>query len=105
MLKQLFPENRKKRGNEKMENLRKKVFITGQVIAHKPNKTISVRAYSFVKHPRYGKYIKRQTLFKVHDEKNQARTGDQVKIFSVRPLSKTKRWQLKEVLGKTGRGS
>ena len=88
-----------------MANFQKKVFLTGQVIAHKPDKTISVKAYSFVKHPRYGKYIKRQTLFKVHDEKNQAKAGDVVKIFSVRPLSKTKRWQLKEVLKKTGRGS
>ncbi|MCY4513130.1 MAG: 30S ribosomal protein S17 [Bdellovibrionales bacterium] len=76
----------------------KKNFITGQVMSHKSDKTISVMSYSFVKHSRYGKYIKRQSFFKVHDEKNQAKTGDKVKIFSVRPYSKTKRWQLKEII-------
>ena len=55
----------------------KRVFITGQVVSHQSDKTISVRAYSFVKHPRYGKYIKRQSFFKAHDGKNQAKTGDQ----------------------------
>ena len=82
----------------------KRVFITGQVVSHQSDQTISVMAYSFVKHPRYGKYIKRQSFFKVHDGKNQAKTGDQVKIFSARPQSKTKRWQLKEVLGNPSEG-
>lgn len=82
----------------------KKSFITGQVVAHKSDKTISVMAYSFVKHSRYGKYIKRQSFFKVHDEKNQAKTGDRVKIFSVRPHSKTKRWQLKEIVESSSDG-
>ena len=82
----------------------KKVLVTGQVVSHKSDQTISVMAYSFVKHPRYGKYLKRQSLFKVHDEKNQAKTGDMVKIFSARPQSKTKRWQLKEVLKNPSKG-
>ena len=84
--------------------MEKRIFITGQVMSHKSDKTISVMAYSFVKHPRYGKYIKRQSLFKVHDGNNQAKTGDRVKIFSVRPRSKTKRWQLKEVIGNPLKG-
>ena len=82
----------------------KKLLVTGQVVSHKLDKTISVRAYSFVKHSRYGKYIKRQSFFKVHDGKNQAKTGDMVKILSARPQSKTKRWQLKEVLENPSRG-
>ena len=82
----------------------KKILVTGQVISHKSDKTISVMAYSFVKHSRYGKFLKRQSLFKVHDGKNQAKTGDRVKIFSSRPQSKTKRWQLKKVLENPSKG-
>ena len=80
----------------------KKPLITGRVLSCKQDKTISVKSYSYVKHPRYGKYIKRETVYKVHDEKNQAKSGDSVRICSVRPLSKTKRWRLKDIVEKEG---
>ena len=72
---------------------RRNIF-TGQVISDKMNKTISVLIYRLVKHPKYKKYIKKTSVFKVHDEKNQAKTGDMVRIFETRALSKTKRWNL-----------
>ena len=72
---------------------RKNIF-TGQVISDKMDKTISVLIYRSVKHPKYKKYIKKTSVFKVHDEKNQAKTGDMVRIFETRALSKTKRWKL-----------
>ena len=86
---------------ENRKNL-KKPLITGRVLSCKQDKTVSVKSYSYVKHPRYGKYIKRETVYKVHDEKNQAKIGDTVRIFSVRPLSKTKRWRLKDIVEKEG---
>ena len=72
---------------------RRNIF-TGQVISDKMDKTISVLIYRLVKHPKYKKYIKKTSVFKVHDEKNQAKTGDMVRIFETRALSKTKRWKL-----------
>ena len=78
-------------------------FITGQVVSGKSDKTVSVQVHRLVKHPRYGKYIKRRTLFKVHDGNNQAKPGDLVKICPVRPISKTKRWRLVEVVKKDER--
>jgi small subunit ribosomal protein S17 len=62
------------------------------------DKTISVVTYRMVKHEKYGKYIKKTSVMKAHDEKNLAKVGDTVKIFETRPLSKTKRWVLAEVL-------
>ena len=62
------------------------------------NKTISVRCDRLVKHPLYGKYVRRWTVYKAHDEENQARVGDTVQIMATRPLSKTKSWRLVRVL-------
>jgi small subunit ribosomal protein S17 len=62
------------------------------------DKTISVLIYRMVKHPKYGKYIKKSSVFKAHDEKNAANIGDTVRIYETRPLSKTKRWALSEIL-------
>ncbi len=77
-------------------NLRKERI--GLVTSDKMNKTITVSIERKVKHPIYGKYVKTTKKFKAHDEKNDAKTGDMVKISETRPLSKTKRWRLVEVL-------
>jgi small subunit ribosomal protein S17 len=76
----------------------RKIEVVGEVISDKMDKTISVLIYRMVKHPKYGKYVKKTSVFKAHDEKNQAKTGDVVKIRETRPLSKTKRWALAEIV-------
>lgn len=73
---------------------------TGVVISDKMNKTISVQVQRIVKHPLYGKYLRRRTVYKAHDETNEAKVGDTVLIAETRPLSKTKRWRLVRVLQK-----
>jgi small subunit ribosomal protein S17 len=70
----------------------------GVVTSDKMNKTRRVEIPRLVKHPRYGKYIKRRTICKVHDEKNESRTGDTVEIMETRPLSKTKNWRLLRIV-------
>lgn len=72
--------------------------VIGEVVSDKMDKTISVRIYRSLTHKKYGKIIKRTSIFKAHDEKNVAKTGDKVRILEVRALSKTKRWMLSEVL-------
>jgi small subunit ribosomal protein S17 len=63
-------------------------------------KTITVAVERKVKHPIYGKFVKKTTRFHAHDEKNECTVGDVVKIMETRPLSKTKRWRLVEVVEK-----
>lgn len=75
---------------------------TGLVTSDRMNKTITVESVRLVKHRRYGKFLKKITVYKVHDEKNEAKTGDQVEISETRPLSKTKRWRLVRVIRKSG---
>ncbi len=75
--------------------------VIGEVISDKMNKTISVKIFRTVKHPKYGKYIKKTSIFKAHDESNEAKTGDIVKIFEARPFSKLKRWKLSKVIEKS----
>mgnify|MGYP003647972213 CR=1 FL=1 len=72
--------------------------VIGQVISSKMNKTIVVKIERKVKHPIYGKYVKRSTKMYVHDEDNASRVGDLVRIQQSRPISKTKRWKLLEIL-------
>lgn len=72
--------------------------VTGEVVSDKMDKTISVKIFRTVKHPKYGKYIKKTSVFKAHDETNDAKMGDKVRISESRPLSKTKRWKLSEVI-------
>ncbi len=72
--------------------------VTGEVVSDKMNKTISVLIYRLVRHKKYGKFMRRSSVFKAHDEKNVAKVGDTVRIFQTRPLSKTKRWALAEVI-------
>ena len=81
------------------ENSRgRKIDVQGEVVSDKMDKTISVLIYRMVRHPKYGKYMKRTSVFKAHDEKNEAKIGDRVIIRESRPLSKTKRWKLVQVI-------
>ena len=70
----------------------------GLVVSDKMDKTITIAIQRQVKHPIYGKFIKQTTKLKAHDETNDANIGDIVRIQETRPLSKTKRWRLVEVL-------
>ena len=79
-------------------NLRK--TRTGVVRGSKMDKTITVAVERRVKHPIYGKFVKKTTRFHAHDEKNECGVGDVVKIMETRPLSKTKRWRLVEIVEK-----
>ncbi|SEA05812.1 SSU ribosomal protein S17P [Arachidicoccus rhizosphaerae] len=79
-------------------NLRKS--RVGVVSSNKMTKTITVAVERKVKHPMYGKFVKKTTKFHAHDEKNEAQIGDVVKIMETRPLSKTKRWRLVEIVEK-----
>ncbi len=79
-------------------NLRK--TRTGKVVSNKMDKTIVVAVIDNVKHPLIGKIIKRTYKLKAHDEKNECNIGDRVKVMETRPLSKSKRWRLVEILEK-----
>jgi small subunit ribosomal protein S17 len=79
-------------------NLRKTRI--GVVTSNKMTKTITVAVERKVKHPIYGKFVKKTTKFHAHDDKNECSIGDVVKIMESRPLSKTKRWRLVEVIEK-----
>ena len=72
--------------------------VIGHVVSDKMDKTVNVRVYRVVKHPRYKKYVRRTSIFKAHDENNTARIGDRVRIFETHALSKTKRWKMVEVI-------
>ena len=76
----------------------RRIEVVGEVIANKMDKTISVLINRMVKHEKYGKYQKKSSVFKAHDEKNEAKVGDVVKIYETRPLSKTKRWALSSIV-------
>src|SRR5947209_1024229 len=84
--------NAEERGKRRVE--------IGIVTRDKTNKTRRVEIPRLVKHPRYGKYIKRRTICYVHDETNQSHTGDTVEIMETRPLSKLKAWRLVRVVAK-----
>ncbi len=79
-------------------NLRKTKL--GVVSSNKMDKTITVSVERKVKHPLYGKFVKKSTKFHAHDEKNECSIGDTVKIMESRPISKLKRWRLVEVVEK-----
>lgn len=79
-------------------NLRK--IRVGVVSSNKMDKTITVKVERKIKHPLYGKFLKKTTSFHAHDEKNECSIGDTVKIMESRPMSKTKRWRLVEVVEK-----
>lgn len=70
------------------------------VVSNKMDKSIVVAVQRQVKHPIYGKFVKKTTKFVAHDEKNECSEGDKVRIMETRPLSKTKRWRLVEIVEK-----
>jgi small subunit ribosomal protein S17 len=82
-----------------MENKKtnKKVFI-GLVVSDKMDKTVVVKITTKVLHPLYKKYVTKSVKYKAHDENNDAKTGDTVKIIECRPISKEKCWNLQEVI-------
>ena len=73
----------------------------GIVVSDRMDKTISVQVERTVRHPLYGKIVRRYTKFKAHDEKNEAKIGDRVRIVEARPLSKTKRWRITAIIEKS----
>ena len=79
----------------------KPMEVVGEVVSDKMHKTIAVQIYRLVRHKKYGKFMRRSSVFKAHDEKNEAKTGDVVRIVHTRPLSKTKRWKLAEIVQKS----
>jgi small subunit ribosomal protein S17 len=72
----------------------------GVVVRDKMDKTVVVAVHRLVKHARYGKYLKRRTRYKAHDEENRCGVGDRVLIAETRPLSKDKRWRIRAILEK-----
>ena len=85
------------------ERSRRKTRV-GIVVSDKMDKTITVRVDRVMHHPVYNKLMRLATKFKAHDEKKEAKMGDTVKIEETRPLSKTKRWRLVEVISKASAG-
>jgi small subunit ribosomal protein S17 len=80
------------------DTTRRTVRRTGVVRSAGMQKTIVVRVDRKVRHPIYGKYVKRHTTLKAHDERNEAGVGDTVEVVFCRPLSKTKRWRLDRIV-------
>jgi len=78
--------------------VRKPKTLIGAVISNSGNKSVKVAIDFKIKHPRYGKYIRRRTKLGVHDEHNQSDVGDLVEISQCRPYSKTKSWRLVRIL-------
>ena len=76
--------------------------LTGVVLSKSGNKSVKIALDYKVKHPKYGKYIKRRTKIGVHDEHNQSGVGDVIEIAECRPRSKTKSWRLVKVVKKAG---
>jgi small subunit ribosomal protein S17 len=76
----------------------RQVTVQGRVVSDRMQKTIVVKAERKVKHPRYGKYIRRYTTYYAHDENDDASTGDIVELAATRPLSRQKRWRLLRIV-------
>lgn len=75
-----------------------KKFLQGKVLSNKMDKSITVSIERLVRHPIYGKYVKKTTKLMAHDEKNECMEGDLVEVFQCRPLSKRKCWMLNKIL-------
>ena len=80
------------------EESKEKRTVTGKVVSNKMDKTITVMVERKVKHPVYGKYIKRSTKLHAHDASNECNEGDLVTVVACRPLSKSKRWMLENIV-------
>ena len=81
------------------ERSRRKVFV-GQVVSDKMDKTIAVSVERRIRHPLYGKFMKKSKKFIAHDQENACKVGDVVRIMETRPLSRRKRWRLIEIVEK-----
>ena len=79
--------------------------LVGSVVSDKMDKTVVVRVERLVRHPRYGKVLRRTKRYKAHDEGNVCCIGDLVRIVESRPLSREKRWVVEEILKRTGAGA
>jgi len=77
---------------------RKQRSVVGRVVSNKMDKTVTVRLERLVKHPLYGKYVRRSSKVHAHDTDNSCNEGDTVRIEQTRPISKTKAWQVIEVV-------
>ena len=75
--------------------------LTGQVTSDKMDKTVVVEVENITRHPIYGKVVRRHKRFMAHDEQNQCRIGDTVRIIEARPMSRRKRWVVDTILRKT----
>jgi small subunit ribosomal protein S17 len=76
--------------------------IVGVVVKDKMDKSVVIEVEKFLKHPKYHKYLKTKKRYKAHDETNVCKVGDKVLLVETRPLSKDKRWLVKEVIKKEG---
>jgi len=81
-----------------MESRKTRKERTGLVVSNKMDKSIVVEVLRRVRHPMYGKFVKKTSRFMAHDEKNDSNIGDKVRIMETRPLSKSKCWRLVEIL-------
>ena len=72
--------------------------MVGEVASNRMDKTVIVVVERLVKHPLYQKYLRKKARYKAHDEKNECRPGDRVLLLETRPLSREKRWRVKEIL-------
>ena len=80
------------------ENRKTQRTVIGRVVSDKMNKSVSVSIERVIKHPVYGKYVRRTSKVMAHDESNDCKTGDKVAIRECRPMSKRKAWQVVEVI-------
>ena len=83
-----------------MEQRKLRKQRVGTVVSNKMQKSITVKIVRSLKHPLYGKFMKRSKKLVAHDDKNECGIGDKVRIAETRPLSKTKRWRLVEIIEK-----
>ena len=86
--------------NTNQANATEQSTVTGKVVSDKMDKTITVLVERRIRHAKYGKMIRRSTKLHAHDENNECRIGDRVKVMETRPLSKDKRWRLVEIVEK-----
>lgn len=86
------------KANNVVNEAKKIRMITGKVVSNKMNKTVAVSVERKVKHPMYGKYVRKTAKYLAHDEENACNEGDIVTIAECRPLSKNKSWRLVEIV-------
>src|SRR6267154_2374821 len=86
---------------QKAENSGRRKLVVGEVVSNRMQKTIVVEVVRKKAHPFYGRVVSKAKKFYAHDEKNEARIGDVVRLEETRPLSKLKRWRLKQIVRKT----